>query len=237
MRSSTGSARSVAPEAPRPLTYVVVGTDTGVGKTVVSAGLARAWADMGRRVVAIKPVETGWAEGVEGDGERLAAAARQTTPQHALQRFHAPLAPPQAAELEGRTLALKDLVVATRAAATGAEIALVESAGGLLSPLTWNATALDLIQRLGARALLVTADRLGTQNHTRLTLRVLADEGVKVAAVVLSAIGHDDASVGRNAAALARYTTGPLHVLPHVPDVEAAAGALAPLASSLAMDP
>ena len=208
---------------------VVVGTDTGVGKTVVGAGLARAWSDAGLRVAAVKPLESGCDGSATEDGVLLARAARQPAPSEALYRFEAALAAPQAAALEGVALDFAAVVDATRAAIADADIALVETAGGLLSPFTAETTALDLIAALDARVVLVTADRLGTQNHTRLTLRALPS----VAAVVLSSAGAEDASVGRNADVL-RADCPRLTTLSAVDGVAAAANALRPLATHLA---
>lgn len=216
--------------------FVVVGTDSGVGKTIVGSGLARAWAEMGLRVVAVKPVETGCDGADFEDGVLLAQAARQETPVRALRRLRTAIAPPQAAEVEGETLDFDELLAATRDAIAGAEIALVESAGGLLSPFTAQTTAIDLAEALGARVILVSADRLGTQNHTRLTLRALGE--LPLAAVVLSTAEPSvDASAGRNAAVL-RADVAPLDLtldlLPPVTSIARAATALTPLARRLA---
>ena len=216
--------------------FVLTGTDTEVGKTVVGAGLARAWSDAGVRVVAIKPVESGCGGPDPEDGVRLAEASRQGAPRVALRRFMAAVAPPLAAEMEGETLTFEPLIEATLAHFEGADVALVEGAGGLLSPLTWSHTAVDMALALDAALIVVAADRLGTLNHTRLVLRAARDAGLRVAAVVLSgASGPDaDASVGQNLAAMARIGVSPAPVaLGLVADVTAAARALAPLAQRL----
>ncbi len=215
--------------------FVVVGADTGVGKTRVGCGLARAWSDLGVHVIAVKPVESGCDGSVVEDGVALARAARQDSPSHALRRFRTPVAAPQAAEAEGETLNFETLVAATRDAIAGAEVALVETAGGLLSPFTAETTALELATALDAQLVVVSADRLGTQNHTRLTLRALA--GRPIAAVVLSsATRPGDASIGRNAEILGDDVARlglTLDLLPPVATTEAAAAALFPLASRL----
>src|SRR5688572_32578214 len=86
----------------------VTGTDTGVGKTFVGAALLRHWADAGRRVVGIKPVETGCSGAISPheDGAILALATRQASPRAALTRLTKPVAPPLAAEAEGTVLSL-----------------------------------------------------------------------------------------------------------------------------------
>ncbi|MCA9586192.1 MAG: dethiobiotin synthase [Myxococcales bacterium] len=195
---------------------VVTGTDTGVGKTWVTCAIASAIASVGRRVVAIKPIETGWGPEPSGleDGALLASATGQSAPRRALRVFAAPVAPPEAAEREGKSLDYEGLLREVRAHAEGAEIALVETAGGALSPFTWTKTAVDLAADLGARVVLVASDRLGTIHHTRAALSVLGERASDVAAVVLSAPAEADASTGSNADALTRFTQIPIHVAP-----------------------
>jgi dethiobiotin synthetase len=173
---------------------LVTGTDTGVGKTVVAAGLARALARSGVRTVAIKPIETG-VGGVE-DGVLLAEASGQPVPRAALVRLGPAVTPALAADVDGVELDFDGLVASIRRHAEGAEVAIVEGAGGLLAPITWRHNALDLARALDALVVVVAADRLGTINHTLLTLRAL--EGVDVAALVLSAPEAPDLSTGTN---------------------------------------
>ncbi|MFT7623848.1 MAG: dethiobiotin synthetase, partial [Myxococcota bacterium] len=90
----------------------------------------------------------------------------------------------------------------------------VEGAGGLLSPLTWHHSTLDLALRLKADVVVVAADVLGTQNHVLLTLRVLQSADLAARAVILSAPACADASTGSNAAALARVIDVPIVSVP-----------------------
>ncbi len=188
--------------APR-RTLVVTGTDTDVGKTWVTCRLAEDLRALGAVVRTVKPLESGCAAGDAGaheDGVLLARAAAQGAPSEALIRLPAPVAPPVAADEAGITLDWDEVVARTRAALDGADVALVEGAGGLLSPLTWERTAVDLAQALDAEALVVAADRLGAINHVRLTVGALERAGVTCAAVVLS----EPAEAGiRNAESLA----------------------------------
>ncbi|MCU0727800.1 MAG: dethiobiotin synthase [Planctomycetes bacterium] len=189
---------------------LVTGTDTGVGKTVVAAALARTLVARGLRVVAVKPVESGCAvpPGEGEDGVVLARATGQAEPVAALDRLRAPLAPPLAAEREGVVLDVDSWRARIEDLAQRADIVLVEGAGGLLSPLTWELTALDLARDLGAAALVVAADRLGTISHARLVLGALRAAGIPVLGVIFSAPCAPDDSTGTNAAALARVEPG-----------------------------
>ncbi len=222
------------------LFVVVTGTDTGVGKTRVGTALARAATDLGARVRAVKPIESGCGATPSPleDGVALARATGQAEPRAALCRLAASLAPPLAAEMQRGRLSFEALLHQTRALGEGVDLVLVEGAGGLLSPLTWEHTVIDLARGLGARALLVAADRLGTLSHVRVCLRVLMAEGVPLAGVVLSEIAARDpardASAGTNLASLARLPdVPPVIPLPFVESLGAAAHALRPLAEAL----
>lgn len=192
---------------------VVAGTDTGIGKTWVTTALAAAARARGIDVRAIKLVETGTPEtpSPDEDGVRLAVAAGQRAPVAALRRYRLPAAAAEAAEREGKVLDLDAALDETAAFARDAEWTLVEGAGGLLSPITWERSLLDVAKTLDARVLLVAADRLGTLNHTLLTLHALETAGVPCVGVVMNLLPEhagDDATRGANARQLARTRPG-----------------------------
>jgi malonyl-CoA O-methyltransferase len=158
----------------------VTGTDTGVGKTVVSACLVRRWqADYW------KPAQTGLAT-EEADSPTVgrlagAAPARLHPPRHALQ---APLSPEAAARREGLEIGLGDFALPA-----GTAPIVVEGAGGVLVPLGSGTLMADLIRHLGLPALLVARSTLGTINHTLLSLEALRARALPVAGIVL--VGPD----------------------------------------------
>jgi dethiobiotin synthetase len=186
---------------------VVVGTDTGVGKTFVTAGLARASVRQGRRVVAVKPVESGW-EGA-GDGELLAAATGQLAPRSALVRLRAPIAPALAAEREGVVVDVDALARDIEKLAEDADVVFVEGAGGVLSPFSWTSDVTTLAHGLRAGGVvLVGSDRLGTISLVHTAVQVLLDTWLLPEAILLSAPAVPDASTGTNADALRRRLVG-----------------------------
>jgi dethiobiotin synthetase len=185
---------------------LVTGTGAGVGKTWVACALIRALRDAGKQVVAIKPVETGrsgqpsdWEDGV-----RLAKATGQEQPTQAILRLPLPGAPVLAGEGVESSIDFDALLLKIERYIGGADVGLVEGTGGLLTPVTWEWNVTDLARDLGACALVVAEDRLGTINHTLLTLGALELAGLEVAGVVLTAPETPDPSTGTNADAIAR---------------------------------
>jgi dethiobiotin synthetase len=166
---------------------LVTGTDTGVGKTVIAAALVLALRERRTRALGFKPVETGVGPDDEGDSDILAKASGVTEPRaQPLLRLPEPLAPAVAADRAGRSLRVPDLeqrIVDLRLA--GYHL-VVEGAGGLLTPLAWSYTALDLAQRLALEAVIVARPGLGTLNHVCLTAEALRTRGVRVRGVVLN---------------------------------------------------
>ena len=216
--------------AGEPLTIVITGTDTGVGKTVVGAGLARALS-RNHRVVAVKPIESGCQSNVDEDGVQLARATGQTEPTAALLCLVEPLAPPLAADAQDVVIDLRELLRQTRRLGAGAEVLLVEAAGGVLSPLTWDETAIDVACELDAAVLLVARNNLGVINHTRLALGVLEESGLTVLGVVLNTVDADG-STRTNHASLVRFVPGVRVVsLGHVTSGDQAAAELVDVVS------
>ncbi|MDG4766947.1 dethiobiotin synthase [Solwaraspora sp. WMMD406] len=170
---------------------VVTGTDTGVGKTVVTAAIVAAAQTAGLRVAMIKPGQTGTVTGERPDAEIVGRLAEPSTVR-TLASYPEPLAPLAAARVaEAEPLELYAAVDAVRADADKHDLVLVEGAGGLLVPMglrpsgePW--TIADLAVSLGAPAVVVTRAGLGTLNHTALTLEAL-DRRAIPAGVVLGA--------------------------------------------------
>lgn len=165
----------------------VTGTDTNVGKTYVACALALALRRAGRRVAVAKPVETGVAD-QPNDALRLKEAAGDESSLDDVcpLRFRAPLAPTAAARLERRSIDVDALTAWIETRRRGADVLIVEGAGGLLVPLSGTVTFADLAVRCGLPVLIVAANRLGTVNHTALTARVAMAAHLDVRGFVLS---------------------------------------------------
>lgn len=162
----------------------VTGTDTGVGKTVVSALLGRRAREDGLRVRYVKPVQTGVSDGDKGDAGFVASAAAIDAVE--LIRYEDPLAPSVAADLTGRPIDFDELVRLTSERGHDVDLLLVEGAGGLLVPLTAEHTMADLAKSLGAELVLVVRPGLGTLNHSALTVEAAKHRGLHVSLIVVS---------------------------------------------------
>jgi len=187
---------------------LITGTGSGVGKTWVGCALARALRSSGKKVIALKPVETSCAGMPEEDedGVLLAQAAGQSQPLHAIFRLPEPVAPALASDRSGITIDFDALVLKIERYGGEAEYLLIEGVGGLLSPVTWEWNMVDVARALGASALVVAVDRMGAINHTLLTLSALELAGVPCAGAVLTKPNTPDQSTGSNAAAIARLS-------------------------------
>jgi len=194
----------------------VTGTDTGVGKTFVTTGLARLLSDRGFHVGVMKPVETGCHrcgdDLVPADAVQLATAVggHQKLSSVCLYRFEAPLAPDTAARQEGRSIDPAVILNSFRKIAASHDIVLVEGAGGLLVPIWERYTMADLASDIGFPLLVVAASRLGAVSHTLLTLEYARFRGLPVVAYVLNQLSSGiDAAMSTNADLLARSTEVP----------------------------
>ena len=168
----------------------ITGTDTGVGKTVVTAALAVALAKYGYVVGVMKPIETGVPPSVDegSDAARLRAAARSSDGLTEVRpyAFRRPLAPLDAARLEKRTVTLPAIMRAFRTLQSRHEVVLVEGIGGVYVPITSSLNVSDLICRMRLPTIVIGQVSLGGVNHALLTLEALRQQNISVLALVLN---------------------------------------------------
>jgi dethiobiotin synthetase len=187
------TAKPVPTFAQRALSVFVAGAHTDVGKTHIACALIRAARAKGIACDAFKPVLSGFNpdRAAESDAARLLAAlGRPIDGIDAVSplRFAAPLAPPMAARREGLRLEMTEILDRCRAwlAASGATLKVLEGAGGLMSPIAEDGTALDLPLALALPSILVGGGYLGAVSHTLTALEVMRGRGLPVLAVVAS---------------------------------------------------
>ncbi|MEU8888690.1 dethiobiotin synthase [Streptomyces sp. NPDC048442] len=174
---------------------VVTGTNTDIGKTVVTAALAALAHAKGQRVVVLKPAQTGVGPGEDGDAHVAARLAGEGNSHGTgtgvdtleLARFPEPLAPATAARRAGLPpVTPQDVADAARKLATEYDLVLIEGAGGLLVRLDGNGgTLADAARLLGAPVLVVAAPALGTLNCVQLTGEALRARGLETLGVVI----------------------------------------------------
>lgn len=191
----------------------VTGTDTGVGKTVVTAAITAALRAEGWNAGVWKPVQSGalLGSGVT-DAERLLQSTGINERPEAVASFtfEAPLTPMIAAKHAGVTFTLKELIAAGEPLAKRYEALLIEGAGGVAVPLTDDALMVDLIAELQVPALIVARSSLGTINHTLMTASFLEHHRIPIVGVIMNdgelADPHDDPSVSTNAELIEQYS-------------------------------
>ncbi len=191
--------------------YFVTGTDTGVGKTFVTAGIARAETAAGKRVFAYKPIETGTSQPKGEDQAALvrAAGSWQTGDLAGPYQFLLPAAPLVASEAEHRVIDLARIKHIYELGAKTADVVLVEGAGGLRVPVTKTLDMAGLAALLELPLLVVARATLGTVNHSLLTIEAAERVGLQVRALILSRRPADDlAFASCNAATIRRAWPG-----------------------------
>ena len=172
--------------------YFITGTDTGVGKTLVTGAIASALVRQGMRVGVMKPCETG-CRVIDGvlmpeDAVFLKTMAQSDEPMEVIcpYRMKQPVAPFVAAKLSRTTIDVARITAAFRGLCERSDVVLVEGSGGLLVPVNEKAMNLDLALTLELPLLIVARLSLGTINHTLLTERVARAGGAEVAGIVLN---------------------------------------------------
>ena len=166
----------------------VTATDTGVGKTVVTAALAVALLAHEKSVGVMKPVETGVVKGQPSDAGRLTRTAQVSDSLDFVRpyAFPLPVAPLDAARAERRTIKIPTITRAYRQLQAQYDLLLIEGVGGVHVPITPTMDVLDLIKKLRVPVLVVGRVGLGGVNHALLTLNALHERKVSVLALVLN---------------------------------------------------
>jgi dethiobiotin synthetase len=215
--------------------FFVTGTDTGVGKTLVTAALLRRLRESGVRAVGMKPVAAGAVVGPEGPANAdalLLQAESSVRHPYALVNpwlFEAAIAPHIAAAETGVVIDTHRIVKACEALRASADVVLAEGAGGFLVPLDAERSFAELPGLLGMEVLLVVGLRLGCLNHALLTVEAIAARGYRLAGWIGNSIDPAFARSTANIATLAAMIPAPcLGIVPWLanPGVAEAAAAL-----------
>lgn len=170
----------------------VTGTDTGVGKTVVSALIVRALKLKGVNTAVMKPIETGCRkEGtvlIPSDGEFLKEMAEMDEPITEVTPycFETPVAPLVASETEGRDIHIERIIDQFKRLTKKYDFVVVEGVGGLMVPITEVAMVVDLIEELDIPVIIVSLNKLGVLNHTLLTVEAIKNRSLELKGLVMN---------------------------------------------------
>jgi len=201
---------------PQKLSLFVTGTDTGVGKTLVSAALLHALARQHPRVVGMKPVAAGTTliDGLQANDDVLALrAASSCRVPPALDNpvlLPDPVSPHIAAARAGVRIAIAHIVACHRQLMQLADAVVVEGAGGFMVPLSETETGADLAQALALPVVLVVGLRLGCLNHALLTAEAIRARGLTLAGWVANHVDPGMLAQGDNIAFLQQRLAAPL---------------------------
>jgi dethiobiotin synthetase len=206
----------------------VTGTDTGVGKTLISSALVAALAGLGFKTAGLKPVSAGCVRTDEGwlseDVVALRAAANVALPLEVINpyAFEPPLAPHIAAAQAGVTIDFGVILETIRYASTMAECLVVEGVGGFRVPLNAHEDTADLAVALDLPVVLVVGMRLGCLSHALLTAESIQARGLRLAGWVANGVDPDMQAQAENLVALkARLPVPCLGYIPFCPSPKA----------------
>jgi len=198
---------------------VITGTDTGVGKTVLTALLAAHLVRKGAKVAAFKPICSGGRD----DARQLRRALGNSLPLNTINPWHfrAPIAPLLAARMEKRVVRLPEVLAHIRQVSLAPprpDYVLIEGAGGLLSPLGEGFSTRELMVELKAHPIIVGPNRLGVVNHVSLTLNALPSSMARTARIALISERTRDLASRTNAPLLVEFhDPARVIILPHFP--------------------
>jgi dethiobiotin synthetase len=196
--------------------YTIAGTDTGIGKTFVTAGLVRALRAAGRDAVAMKPIASGfeWRDGRRVNDDLLVLDAAQQGALAAADLnqygFDPAIAPHRAAELAGACIDPATILVAFDRVAARHRPVLVEGVGGWAVPLGPGLMFADLARALALPVVLVVGVRLGCINHALLSARAIRADGLELAGWIANRIDPGMAEPEASIAAIAARIRAPL---------------------------
>ena len=207
------------------MSYFVTGTDTGVGKTLVSCALLAAFATQGKRVAGFKPVAAGVdADGMNDDAKALLAASNIPLNYERVNSYclREAIAPHIAAARENVHIELPHILSAYRELSEKADVVIVEGAGGFRVPLNWMLDNADLARELGLPVIVVVGMRLGCLNHALLTMEAIQSRGLKLAGWVANEITDAMLVQQENIEALKERIPAPLlGVVPYMEKADA----------------
>ena len=195
-----------------PQSYFVTGTDTGIGKTIVSCALLSAYSARDNVVIGMKPVVTGRVCGEWADVKAIVAASSLAAPREWVNpyAFIPPISPHLAAKQAGIEIDIKIILQACRNLQKISDVVVVEGVGGIMVPLNDRNDVADMAYALDLPVILVVGMRLGCLNHALITAKIIQASGLKLAGWVANQIDPQMNSFDENLHTLKERLNCPL---------------------------
>ena len=204
--------------------YFITGTDTGVGKTVITAGLAGSMRKLGVNVGVMKPIATGITQktGFKSlDVGIIVEASRTKDSEDLINPVFLPIptSPYDATKLLSLSVDMPLILTTFTKLLSIHDVLLVEGIGGIMTPITKNFFVADMIKAMGIETIIVTRATLGTLNHTMMTYQLCKDYGIKVKGIVINNFDEKGSAAEKNAPITLHEITG-LDILGVVPFIK-----------------
>ena len=206
--------------------YFITGTDTDVGKTIVTAGLAAAIQKKGVDIGIMKPFAAGTSQSVgfkSKDTELLANAAKVNDPEDLVnpQFFNIPASPYTAAQNLGVDVDVQLIMNSFKQLSKIHDMMLVEGMGGIMTPILRNYFVTNLIREMNLDVILITRSRIGTINHTLMTCKMCVDNGIRIKGIIINNFDIDGYPPTELKRDMEKLTTFPvLGIIPRLDNFE-----------------
>ena len=204
--------------------YFITGTDTGVGKTVITAGLAGSMRKLGVNVGVMKPIATGIPQktGFKSLDVTIIADASATKDSEDLINpvfLPIPTSPYDATKLLSLPVDMPLILAKFTKLLSAYDVLLVEGIGGIMTPITKNFFVADMIKAMGIETIIVTRATLGTLNHTMMTYNMCKDYDIKVKGLIINNFDEKGTAAEKNAPVTLHEISG-LDILGVVPFIK-----------------
>lgn len=204
--------------------YFIAGTDTGVGKTVITAGLAGSMRKLGVNVGVMKPIATGIPQKKgfkSSDVDIIVEASRTKDSEDLINPVFLPIAtsPYDATKLLSLHVDMSLILTSFTKLLSIHDVLLVEGIGGIMTPITQNFFVIDMIKAMNIETIIVTRATLGTLNHTMMTYRLCKDYDIKIKGLVINNFDEKGTVAEKNALVTLHEITG-LNILGVVPFIK-----------------
>lgn len=206
----------------------ITGTDTGVGKTLISGGIAKVMSDEGVKVGCFKPISTGC--DIAADGSLISTDARFLQKYSNVEldldiinpiRYKVPAAPIVSAQVENKPINFNDIIDPYYEIVEKSKFVIVEGIGGVRVPLDRDVDVLDLMKEFDLPVILVTRPDLGTLNHTLLTIDAVRGANLELAGVIISGYNPKTKDIAEKTVEQTIIACGDIDVMavvPHYPN-------------------